>query len=49
MSRLSTRGKEWLTDEPAWKELQNYYASNGSKLNMREMFQNDPDRFNRYR
>ncbi|XP_014665363.1 PREDICTED: glucose-6-phosphate isomerase-like [Priapulus caudatus] len=37
-----------LTEEPAFKKLQNYYNKNGTNINMREMFSADADRFNKY-
>ena len=38
-----------LTDEPAYKNLQQYYDSNGSKLNILQMFKEDAERFKKYR
>ncbi|XP_061163062.1 glucose-6-phosphate isomerase-like [Saccostrea echinata] len=37
-----------LTSEAAWKELQNYYDSKGSKLNMLQMFKEDASRFDKF-
>ncbi|XP_050726197.1 glucose-6-phosphate isomerase-like [Eriocheir sinensis] len=41
-------GKVYLTDESAYKTLQQYYSSNGAKLNILQMFKEDPDRFKKY-
>lgn len=41
-------GKAFLTEEAAYKNLQQYYDSNGSKLNILQMFQQDADRFKKY-
>ena len=38
-----------LTEEPAWKALQEYYDQNGSKINMAQMFKEDSSRFQKYR
>jgi len=38
-----------LTEDQAWKSLQDYYASTSSKLIMRNMFNEDIDRFSNYR
>ena len=38
-----------LTEEPAWKALQEYYDQNGSKINMAQMFKEDGSRFQKYR
>jgi hypothetical protein len=48
MTAQEAKSRPWLTDEPSWKDLQNYYATMGSKLNMLEMFRADRDRFERY-
>lgn len=37
-----------LTEDQAWKSLQDYYASTSSKLIMRNMFNEDIDRFSNY-
>lgn len=42
-------GKGFLTDEAAYKNLQQYYNTNGAKLNILKMFKEDPDRFKKYR
>lgn len=42
-------GKAYLTDEPAYKALQQFYSSNGAKLNILQMFKEDPERFKKYR
>lgn len=42
-------GKAYLTEEEAYKSLQQYYNENGSKINILEMFKNDSNRFQKYR
>ncbi|XP_060080128.1 glucose-6-phosphate isomerase-like [Ylistrum balloti] len=37
-----------LTSEASWKQLQNYFDSNGSNLNMPQMFKEDPKRFEKF-
>jgi hypothetical protein len=44
---MTEKGK--LTDDPAWKNLQDYFASMGSQLNMRNLFEQDKERFKKYR
>lgn len=39
----------YLLDEPAWKALQNYYDSNGSKINILQLFKQDPARFDKFK
>ncbi|KAG7170611.1 glucose-6-phosphate isomerase-like [Homarus americanus] len=41
-------GKTFLTEEAAYKRLQNYYNKNGNKINILQMFKEDPDRFQKY-
>lgn len=41
--------KPKLTEDAAWKNLQDYFASNGPKLNIRSMFDEDKERFTRFR
>lgn len=38
-----------LTTEPAWQKLQQFYNENGSKLNIKNLFEQDPARFEKYR
>jgi len=38
-----------LLTEPAWKQLQQYFDSNGSKINIYDMFQQDSKRFEKFR
>ncbi|XP_045616730.2 glucose-6-phosphate isomerase isoform X2 [Procambarus clarkii] len=40
--------KSFLTEEAAYKRLQNYYNKNGSKINILQLFKDDPDRFKKY-
>jgi len=37
-----------LTTEPVFQKLQHYYNKNGSKIDMKTMFENDPSRFDKY-
>lgn len=37
-----------LTMEPAYLKLQKYYNERGSNINMKELFDTDPDRFTKY-
>ncbi|XP_047487013.1 glucose-6-phosphate isomerase-like [Penaeus chinensis] len=41
-------GKAYLTEEAAYKNLQDYYNKNGSKLVINQLFKEDPDRFKKY-
>ncbi|XP_063605134.1 glucose-6-phosphate isomerase-like, partial [Penaeus indicus] len=41
-------GKAFLTEEAAYKNLQDYYNKNGSKLVINQLFKEDPDRFKKY-
>jgi len=38
-----------LTEEPAYKALLQYFNDSGTKLNMAQMFQQDPGRFSKFR
>ncbi|XP_012253853.2 glucose-6-phosphate isomerase [Athalia rosae] len=40
--------KENLKKEPTWVQLQQFYDTNGSRLNIHELFKTNPDRFNKY-
>lgn len=42
-------GKAFLTEEAAYKNLQDYYNKNGSKLVLNQLFKEDPNRFKKYR
>ena len=41
--------KQFLTKDPAWQKLKNFYDSNAKTLNMLEMFNKDPQRFDKFR
>ncbi|ROT65617.1 glucose-6-phosphate isomerase [Penaeus vannamei] len=41
-------GKAFLTEEAAYKNLQDYYNKNGSKLVLNQLFKEDPNRFKKY-
>lgn len=38
-----------LTTEPVYKELQALYDQQGKDINMKNLFDKDPERFNKYR
>lgn len=42
-------GKVLLTDDVAFKALREHYASAGSSLNMKELFADDSERFDKFR
>ncbi|XP_066581028.1 glucose-6-phosphate isomerase [Prorops nasuta] len=37
-----------LTSEPVWNKLQQYFTSNGSKININDLFNEDPNRFQKF-
>lgn len=41
--------KPKLSEEASWKKLQEYYNSNGAKININQLFQDDPGRFDKFR
>ena len=38
-----------LTNDPNYKKLEQWYKANAGSLNMRDMFEEDKDRFNKFR
>jgi hypothetical protein len=38
-----------LTEETTWSQLNSLYENKGSKLNMRSLFEQDKDRFTKFR
>lgn len=38
-----------LKQDPAFKKLQEFYDANGAKINIPQLFQQDPERFNKFR
>lgn len=38
-----------LNADPNFKKLEQWYRSNANSLNMRAMFDSDPDRFGKFR
>lgn len=38
-----------LKQDPAYKKLQEFYDVNGGKINIPQLFQHDPERFNKFR
>lgn len=41
--------KTSLRQEPAYQKLQEFYDLNSEKINIQQLFQQDPDRFNKFR
>ncbi|TKS72910.1 Glucose-6-phosphate isomerase [Collichthys lucidus] len=37
-----------LTNDPTYKKLEQWYKASAGSLNMRAMFESDPDRFSRF-
>lgn len=37
-----------LTTEPTWQKLQQYFNENGSKINIKDLFEQDPKRFEKF-
>lgn len=46
---MSNTKRAPLPEEAVWKELQSYFDSEGSQLNMMKMFQDDATRFDKFR
>lgn len=46
---MATCQRKPLKTENAWKNLQEYYDQKGSGLNMLDMFNSDPKRFDNFR
>ena len=40
--------KPLLTADAAYQKIQDYYNANGSKINIKELFDNDPKRFDKF-
>lgn len=38
-----------LTTEPAYQKLQEYYNANGQNINIKNLFESDAARFDKYR
>lgn len=38
-----------LTSEAVYKKLQEYYKENGEKINIKNLFDNDAERFKKFR
>lgn len=38
-----------LTTEPSWQKLQEYFNANGNKINIKQLFESDAGRFNKFR
>lgn len=41
--------KPLLTSEPVWQQLQQYFKEHGDKLNIKELFDQDAGRFEKFR
>nr|AXK15967.1 phosphoglucose isomerase [Boloria eunomia] len=37
-----------LKEDPAFKKLQEFYSANGAKINIQQLFQQDPERFKKF-
>lgn len=42
-------GKPQLTKDPVWQKIFAYFTANGTKINIKELFDKDPKRFEKYR
>lgn len=40
--------KPLLTADPVYQKIQQYYDANGSKINIKQLFENDPKRFDKF-
>lgn len=41
--------KQKLTEENSWKQLEEYFFGTGSKIKISDLFQQDIERFNKFR
>lgn len=46
---LTMEPKKFLTSENSWQKLQEYYTQTGKNLVIKDLFSQDPNRFNKYR
>lgn len=49
LSSIEMEPKVNLKEDPAYKKLQEFYNANSEKINIQQLFQQDPDRFNKFR
>lgn len=42
-------GKPSLTSDPVYQKIQQYYNQNGEKINIKQLFESDPARFDKFR
>ena len=52
LSRKSRRKMEdntFLTEDPAFQNLERHFKDHGSKININQLFKDDPDRFHQFR
>lgn len=42
-------GKPQLTKDLVWQKIFAYFTANGTKINIKELFDKDPKRFEKYR
>lgn len=40
--------KPLLSADPVFQKIQQYYNANGSKINIKQLFESDPKRFDKY-
>lgn len=41
--------KEKLMEDTAWKQLEEFYFGTGSRINIADLFRQDPQRFEKFR
>ena len=41
--------KPQLTSEPSYQKIQQYFNENGGKINIKNLFDQDPARFSKFR
>jgi glucose-6-phosphate isomerase len=40
--------KPLLSTDPVYQKIQQYYDANGSKINIKQLFESDPKRFDKF-
>lgn len=49
LSLATMEPKVSLKQDPAYQKLQSFYDESAEKINIQQLFQQDPDRFNKFR
>lgn len=49
LSLATMEPKISLKQDPAYQKLQSFYNESAEKINIQQLFQQDPDRFNKFR